>query len=114
MAFEIKKGIILNVHKASAGLKKDGTPWALITCQENENQPEGLEFPSQSKYTIKFWMDQLPEGATNGCCVKLVDFDGHRHTRDCFERLLRTGFTLRAHQALDFQGVFHAFVSFPL
>lgn len=74
--FSVNTGANLKVKYARSGLKQTGEPYALIACVENENQPAGLEHPSQSKATVKAWLDKLPEGVTDGCVVKLVSFTG--------------------------------------
>ena len=74
--FSINFGGKYNVKYARSGLKQDGTPYALVAMVENENQPAGLEHPSNSKATVKAWIDKLPEGVTDGCVIKLVSFTG--------------------------------------
>ena len=74
--FSININSTLKVKYARSGLKQTGEPYALVAMVENENQPAGLEHPSQSKATVKAWVDKLPEGVTDGCMIKLVGFTG--------------------------------------
>ena len=75
--FRIRKGENYRINKASAGIKQDGTPWALIVLREDENQPEDLEHPSQSRTPVKIWLEKLPEGCTDGAMIKLLDIEGY-------------------------------------
>lgn len=87
--FTMKKNEVIRVHSARTGHQKDGTPYAMIKWLESENQPKGLEKPSQSKTPCYIWMQEFPkelEGIKDGCLIKLVDFDGFEMYRESYER----------------------------
>ena len=67
----------LRVHSASAFKDSEGNDAFCILFLENENQPEGLERPSNSKSQIKIWgKGILPEAMHNGCLVSIESCAG--------------------------------------
>lgn len=74
--FAINFGGKYVVKYARSGLKQTGEPYALVAMIENENQPAGLEHPSQSKATVKAWLEKLPDGVTDGCVIVIKSFTG--------------------------------------
>lgn len=74
--FSIRMGAKYQVKYARSGYKKDGSSYGLIAMVENENQPEGLEKPSNSKSCIKIWLPTLPSGITDGSMIFIHDFAG--------------------------------------
>lgn len=77
--FTITKNTVLTVNKAYSGSKKDGTHYALIKFVESENQPQGIERPSNSSSTVNCWFESFPEGLAGvktGDLLRLLDFEG--------------------------------------
>lgn len=77
--FTIKKNGVYTVNKAASGTKKNGESYALLKFIESENQPQGIERPSQSNSAVNLWFESFPDnlkGVKDGALVKIVDFTG--------------------------------------
>ena len=72
--FEIGKSYV--VKNARQGTQQNGTKYALLSFVECDNQPEGVERPSESKATVKAWLSELPKGIKDGGIVTLTGMSG--------------------------------------
>lgn len=75
--FSFRYNEVLNVHTASQFNDSEGNPAFCILLLENENQPAGIERPSNSKSQIKIWgKGTLPETMHNNCKIAIESSQG--------------------------------------